>query len=65
MSYGENAADQWRRVGVYVGRVLKGERNLPVEQAARFEFVINVQTARILDLAIPSGLLAIANEVIE
>jgi putative ABC transport system substrate-binding protein len=65
MSYGENAADQWRRVGVYVGRVLKGEKNLPVEQAARFEFVINMQTARILDLAIPSGLLAIADEVIE
>ena len=65
MSYGENIADQWRRVGVYVGRVLKGEKNLPVEQAARFEFVINLQTARAFDLAIPSGLLAIADEVIE
>jgi putative tryptophan/tyrosine transport system substrate-binding protein len=65
MSYGENIADQWRRVGVYVGRVLNGEKNLPVEQAARFEFVINMQTARALNLAIPSGLLAIADEVIE
>jgi putative tryptophan/tyrosine transport system substrate-binding protein len=65
MSYGENLADQWRRVGVYVGRVLKGEKSLPVEQPARFEFVINMQTAGIFDLAIPSGLLAIADEVIE
>src|SRR6516225_2671224 len=65
MSYGENIADQWRRVGVYVGRVLKGEKNLPVEQAARFEFVINLQTARAFDLVIPSSLLAIADEVIE
>ena len=65
MSYGENSADQWRRVGVYVGHVLKGEKSLPVEQSARFEFVINMQTARIFDLAIPSGLLAIADELIE
>jgi putative ABC transport system substrate-binding protein len=65
MSYGENSADQWRRVGVYVGRVLKGEKSLPVEQSAKFEFVINMQTARIFDLAIPTGLLAIADEVIE
>src|SRR5262249_6335452 len=65
MSYGMNFADVWRRVGVYVGRVLKGEKDLPVEQTAKFEFVINIQTARVLDLAIPSGLLAIADEVIE
>jgi putative tryptophan/tyrosine transport system substrate-binding protein len=65
MSYGENLADQWRRVGIYAGRVLKGEKNLPVEQSARFEFVINMQTARAFNLAIPSGLLAIADEVIE
>jgi ABC-type uncharacterized transport system substrate-binding protein len=65
MSYGENSADQWRKVGNYVGRVLKGEKNLPVEQSAKFEFVINLQTARALNLAIPPGLLAIADEVIE
>jgi ABC-type uncharacterized transport system substrate-binding protein len=65
MSYGMNFADVWRRVGVYVGRVLKGEKDLPVEQTAKFEFVINLQTARVLDLAVPSGLLAIADEVIE
>jgi len=65
MSYGENLADVWRRVGIYVGRVLKGEKGLPVEQSAKFEFVLNLQTARVLDLAIPPGLLAIADEVIE
>jgi putative ABC transport system substrate-binding protein len=65
MSYGENLADQWRRVGIYVGRVLKGEKDLPVEQSAKFEFVINMQTARAFNLAIPSGVLAIADEVIE
>jgi putative tryptophan/tyrosine transport system substrate-binding protein len=65
MSYGMNFADVWRRLGVYVGRVLKGEKDLPVEQTAKFEFVINLQTARVFNLAIPSGLLAIADEVIE
>jgi putative ABC transport system substrate-binding protein len=65
MSYGENLADIWRRVGIYVGRVLKGEKGLPVEQSAKFEFIINLQTARAINLAIPAGLLALADEVIE
>jgi len=65
MSYGMNFADVWRRLGVYVGRVLKGEKDLPVEQTAKFEFIINMQTARVFNLAIPSGLLALADEVIE
>jgi putative ABC transport system substrate-binding protein len=65
MSYGENLTYLWRRAGVYVGRVLRGEKGLPVEQTEKFELVINLQTARVLNLTIPSGLLAIADEVIE
>jgi putative ABC transport system substrate-binding protein len=67
MSYGSNLLGAWHQFGVYTGRILKGAKpaDLPVVQSTKFEFVINMQTARALGIEVPNSIQLLADELIE
>ena len=67
MSYGTDFADSYRQAGVYTGRIIRGEKpaDLPVQRSVKFEFVINLKTAKTLGLSVPNTMQLLADEVIE